>query len=1318
MEIEKSLWFDRQSKNRHCLCLAAAVFIASAMPAQVAFCTDAINAHGGCWLEDGGRIWWYGEHKVEGTLGNTAQVGVHVYSREAGGGDWRDDGVCLAVEGEGSEIKKGCVIERPKVVKSAATGKYAMLFHLERKGGLAYGDARVGFAVADSAKGPFKFVRSLRPNAGTWPQNGDAACETPEAMEQSRREEATIRGNGPDGGGRDALIYPAHFDGGQQSRDMTLFTDPADGKVYHIFASERNSTIHIAELTPDCLGYTGRWWRACEKDWTEAPCVWKHGDWYFMLGSGCTGWKPNEARYYRARSVTGPWERMGNPCVGTMNTWGGQSAFVFGDIAAFDVWCPTNAIAGKYLFKKISYPKDGEISIDTDWQAEIDALAASGGGTLAIPPGEHVTGALFFKPGVKLHLEDGAVLKGSPEDSAYPMIPTRFEGRETRYPAALVNAEGCDGFSMTGNGTIDGNGEGWWRRFWQRRATDRYALNIDNPRPRLVQIARSKNVRLSGTTFKNSAAWTVHLWDCDGVTVEDCAFLSEPTEDGVRGPSTDGLDLDGVRGAVVRRCRFDVNDDAIAVKGGKGEGSHLIATRDILVEDCDFTGACHSALTLGSECPAADGVVMRNCLVDIKGNLLHEKFRWDTHQTYTNVTVEGVAGSWGNKHRITHYYGEADRIPDECRAKAWWFFGQTETTREGITADAEAFKRAGFGGVVYYDQYHGENPAADKLWSEAWWDGIEFAAAEAARLGLSFQTAVGNGYVAGGPWIDPAHSMKRLDCIERDVDGGKVKIPLPVAKDRGWQRTVAVLAIPLDEASEKFVDMEYAGHEKGLASTMQHPGGMYGYREKTFKAVTNSLPKIPCWQAKTAAVVDFVPDVADGCPIVPPAIDVTEHFDEKTFTLDCTLSAGRWKVIRFVAVPTGARTKHGRPDAMGLECDKMSEEAALLHWNSYAKKIIDRLRAKSLPLAGIVMDSNEAGAQNWTDDMLEEFARRRGYDLRPYLPLMAGYRVAENAEEILADFRKTCVELIAERYYGTFDRLCRDEGLSFTAQTGGGMFMIADSVFSKKHVQIPEGEFWAYQKYGAYDIKDCSSAAHLYGKKIASAEALTDASYKMPLAELRRRCDLAFAFGANSMTVCAVPHMPKADAAPKSPTGPREYGINRTNPWWDESRPFWDYIAFSSWMLRQGKPAPEALWYSGGDAPCKILAGRVPKALEGLDWDFATGDAAARMSKSSDAWTTPEGVRYGYVVDDEGRTLAGRPPERRLALAHISRRLADGRMLTFVVNDRDTPVSLESGDALAIDPWTRERVKQSTVAIPPGESRFFIFPQSRKEIEP
>ena len=293
-----------------------------------------INAHGGGLLREGSTWYWYGEHKIDGKAGNRAHVGVGVYSSK----DllnWKNEGIALAVsETPGHDIERGCILERPKVVKAPATGKYVMLFHLERKGN-GYKDARVGFAVSDSKTGPFKFVNSTRPL-------------------------------------------------GAMSRDMTLFADD-DGSVWHIFASEENSTLHFAELAGDCLGYSGRCHRVAEKHWTEAPAVVRHGGWYWLLGSGCTGWKPNAARIYRAKSLAGPWEWMGNPCTGVNpgnmlgadKTWGGQSTFIFHDpksgrdIACFDIWNPGNAIDGRYVWLPIKW--NGDQLPEIAWRGTFDA---------------------------------------------------------------------------------------------------------------------------------------------------------------------------------------------------------------------------------------------------------------------------------------------------------------------------------------------------------------------------------------------------------------------------------------------------------------------------------------------------------------------------------------------------------------------------------------------------------------------------------------------------------------------------------------------------------------------------------------------------------------------------------------------------------------------------------------------------------------------------------------------------------------------------------------------------------------------------------
>ena len=351
-----------------------------------------INAHGGGLLKDGDVWYWYGEHKVEGKAGNRAHVGVGCYSSR----DlltWKNEGIALKVSNEeGHDIEKECILERPKVVKAPATGKYVMLFHLERKG-RGYNDARVGFAVAEHPAGPFTFVKSEWPNAGQWPADATDAERSAEAVAASKSVGPVS--NGPSEKGRSSNLYSGRVEQGQMCRDMTLFVDD-DGSVWHIFASESNSTLHFAELEGDCLGYTGRWYRGAEKDWTEAPAVVKHGGWYWLLGSSCTGWKPNAARIYRAKSLAGPWQWMGNPCTGVNGanmlgadkTWGGQSTFIFHDektgrdVACFDIWNPKNAIDGRYVWLPITWRGDGlpEIPWRGEWSAnDRDDLTLRGG---------------------------------------------------------------------------------------------------------------------------------------------------------------------------------------------------------------------------------------------------------------------------------------------------------------------------------------------------------------------------------------------------------------------------------------------------------------------------------------------------------------------------------------------------------------------------------------------------------------------------------------------------------------------------------------------------------------------------------------------------------------------------------------------------------------------------------------------------------------------------------------------------------------------------------------------------------------------------
>ncbi len=341
-----------------------------------------INAHGGGVMFHQGTYYWYGEHKVEGQAGNVAQVGVHVYSsRDLR--HWKDEGIALKVSDDPrSEIVKGCIIERPKVIFNARTGRFVMWFHLELKG-QGYGAARSGVAVADAPTGPFTYLYSMRPNAGVWPLNVPKDQQKPLATgEAAALAQAHITGDSmPAFASEQYTILRRDFAGGQMARDMNLFVDD-DGKAYHLYASEENSTLQISQLSDDYLKPAGKYIRVFPMDYNEAPAMMKHKGRYYLISSGCTGWAPNAARSAVADSIFGPWTKLGNPCVGfnpqmklgPEKAFGGQSTFLLPVqgrpgtfIALFDQWRPDNAIDGRYFWLPVRFEGQG---FKVDWTDE------------------------------------------------------------------------------------------------------------------------------------------------------------------------------------------------------------------------------------------------------------------------------------------------------------------------------------------------------------------------------------------------------------------------------------------------------------------------------------------------------------------------------------------------------------------------------------------------------------------------------------------------------------------------------------------------------------------------------------------------------------------------------------------------------------------------------------------------------------------------------------------------------------------------------------------------------------------------------------
>lgn len=326
-----------------------------------------INAHGGCVLQHDGTYFWYGEQRPD--RGYTMDGGIAVYS-STDLRHWTDCGLALRTCDEaGSDIERGCIMERPKVLWNERTRRFVMLFHLELKG-RGYEAARVAFAESESPTGPFRFVRSTRLHAQTWPLNMTAA-----EIDAAKQTDAGAwkewwtpewRAEVEKG-----MYLWRDFESGQMSRDQTVFLD-TDGRAYHITSSQENLTLLISELADDYLGFTGRYVMVAPGGQNEAPCLFRQGDDYWLICSGCTGWAPNEARMFKAKNIWGPWTQLPSPFQGVATgffnmpankTFGAQGNFITrlnGQLLFMaDIWNPRHLARSLHIWLPIRFNDEG-----------------------------------------------------------------------------------------------------------------------------------------------------------------------------------------------------------------------------------------------------------------------------------------------------------------------------------------------------------------------------------------------------------------------------------------------------------------------------------------------------------------------------------------------------------------------------------------------------------------------------------------------------------------------------------------------------------------------------------------------------------------------------------------------------------------------------------------------------------------------------------------------------------------------------------------------------------------------------------------------
>jgi len=536
--------------------------------------------------------------------------------------------------------------------------------------------------------------------------------------------------------------------------------------------------------------------------------------------------------------------------------------------------------------------------------------------------------------------------------------------------------------------------------------------------------------------------------------------------------------------------------------------------------------------------------------------------------------------------------------PDSARPWVYWFWLNGNLTREGITADLEAMKRVGIGGVLIMEVDQGVPRGPVDFMSPQWRELFKHVVAEARRLGIEVNMNNDAGWNgSGGPWIKPEQSMQKVVWSETNLEGPKKfdgMLPQPQAV-AGYYRDIAVLAFPTPgEFRIDNIQGKAAYERRGIA-----PAGE-----------VNLPPEMVVDRTRIASLS-------------------TELDKEGRLTWD--VPAGKWTVLRIGHTSTGVMNAPSPESGRGLECDKLSKEGIEAQFAGMMGRLIaDVGSAAGKALVATHIDSWENGSQNWTARMREEFQRRRGYDLLPFLPTLSG-RVVESlevSERFLWDLRQTISDLVVENYAGHLAELSQQRGLRLSIEAYGGP---CDDMTYAGRADEPMCEFWVGG--GAFETcKEMASAAHTYGKRILGAESFTADNRERWLqypATIKALGDRAFCEGVNRFVFHRYAMQPWLNYKPGMTMGPWGVHYERTQTWWDMTPAWHEYLARCQFLLRQGLFVADICYLQPEASPQGFYGHR----RQGYDYDNCTAEVVlTRMKVKDSQLVLPDGMTYRLLV--------------------------------------------------------------------------------------
>ena len=573
----------------------------------------------------------------------------------------------------------------------------------------------------------------------------------------------------------------------------------------------------------------------------------------------------------------------------------------------------------------------------------------------------------------------------------------------------------------------------------------------------------------------------------------------------------------------------------------------------------------------------------------------------------TGMVVAGAAGLPGADQLQRGF----QRPPPSARPWVYWFPLDGNLSSNGITADLEAMARVGIGGVLYMETDQGAPSGPARFAGPLWRALFKHLCAEAHRLGLQVNMNNDAGWCgSGGPWITPELSMQRVVWAETNLTGPmRFEGVLPQARPvRDFYRDIAVLAFPT-------------------------PASNY---------------VIPHLRGKSAVVRQEIPLRATFPTLAAEAVVPRDRIVNLTARLgpDGRLSwevpEGRWTILRLGHTSTGQQNHPAPRDGRGLECDKLSQAAVEAHFAGLMAKLVadnKPLTGPNRTLVATHIDSWEVGSQNWTALFPQEFQRRRGYDLRPFLPVFTGRVVdsLEVSERFLWDVRMTVNELLLENYAGHMRTLARRHGLRLSIEAYDGP---CDDMSYAGRADEPMGEWWSYGPYGgAHWCTEMASAAHVYGKPILGAEAFTatDAEkWQAHPGSIKVMGDWAFCEGINRFVFHRYALQPwtNPDRPPGMSMGPWGLHYERTQTWWEQSRAWHEYLARCQFLLQQGLFVADLCFLAPENSPQRFHS-PVKSGLDrpGYNFDGCTPEVVlTRMKVKDGRLVLPDGMSYRLLV--------------------------------------------------------------------------------------